>query len=1042
MSKVRSRARGSALAAGAALVLAGAIVAVPEGTAAAPDQELELTQYVDPLIGTAIPSSSGYQGNIAPGAQVPFGMVNFGPDMPRSNYNGSGGYTIGANASSGTINFFSVTHLNGPGCPGAGVVGMMPSSTPTAVSNGTGIPRPATFQTADESVAPGYFRTEVTRGSDPKVRAEFTSTTRTGMARFTYPDADSGYYSVDTKLNGTSNSTSTRGRISPENVDLQISEDGKVLTGKTVAPAFCIPWGTYYNSNVYFYAEFDKGLRAQSPENDAINTVTNGAALLQYDLTEADPTLTMRVGISSVSLENAKLNLKTENADSSFDEVREAADADWNARLNTVQIDRASDPESLTAEQRSELTEFYTALYRVFVSPTTYSDVNGDYRSMKAKEPYQTSVDQAGFVEERPTENVADDAFTRLDGSNGTPEVHYSGLSMWDTYRSASQALALFAPNVASEVMQSLVADAEQCGAFPHWVDGSDDSTPMAGDNALAALAGSYAFGAKDFDLKTAAQYVKQSVFDPTSKCNNNSSSTDLAQYLELGYRPNGAINTGQPASSNIESNAADHAAGVFLNSLPKEVLEDPSVAVTTSDIAKLNDRSTWWKNNFNYETGVLAQRGLPTEPGTLGPLQTGNFHESTEPNYFWSFGYAWQDLIDAIGGKENAIKRLNALFSLDDELTATPTRNQLNGGQSARTLYIGNEPALPAPWAYNWAGKPHATQYIVQQIMKTAFTPARDGLPGNDDYGAMSSYYVFSALGMFPVAQAHAGFALSTPQFPAMTVHFGDKTLRIETSDDALSTPFIDSMTINGEAHDSSWITLDKLLAESDNTVSFELISSPTSAWATTGEPRGIASSNVTLELSADSQDFETEEPVTASAAVVFSDGVSQPGSVELRSGNDLVGQADLAKGGSASIQIPPDLAPGEHDLVATFVPTDKNRVEGASSESVKFTVITDEADQVAVTLSPTTRIVAGKVYLATGVTNIGTVPVNVEIETAYGNKTFEEVLPGKTVSIAMNSRLATIESGTVTVNATGIINGVEKTITVTETYDAAGAN
>ena len=121
---------------------------------------------------------------------------------------------------------------------------------------------------------------------------------------------------------------------------------------------------------------------------------------------------------------------------------------------------------------------------------------------------------------------------------------------------------------------------------------------------------------------------------------------------------------------------------------------------ITDADIAKLNDRSTWWKNIFNDDTGVIAQRAAPTTPGTLGAMSTGVFHESTEPNYFWSFGYAWTDLITAIGGKDKALTRLNKLFSLDDALTLVPTAKQLNGGQNATTLYIGNEPALPSPWA------------------------------------------------------------------------------------------------------------------------------------------------------------------------------------------------------------------------------------------------------------------------------------------------------------------------------------------------------
>ncbi|MDR1151414.1 MAG: glycoside hydrolase family 92 protein [Bifidobacteriaceae bacterium] len=939
LSKFRFISRSSAVVAGAVLAVGfiQPVTAFPDAQAGPPpDQQLALTQYVDLLIGTAIPSSSGYMGNVAPGAQVPFGMVNFGPDMPRTDYNGSGGSVIKPPTSAtGNINFFSVTHLNGPGCPGAGVVGMMPSSTPRAILNtSNGRPQAVAFQTATEQASPGYYKVALNN----QVGVEFTSTTRTGMARFTYPDADSGYYALDTKINGTSNLNSTAGKISASNVELTVSADGKVLSGKTVAPAFCTPWGTKYTSNVYFYAEFDKALRAQA-EGSTVNTVTGGATVLQYDLTEADPTLTMKVGISSVSLANAKLNLDTENPNSTFDQVRAASQSEWNSRLNSVQIDQAANPDSLTADQRTNLTKFYTALYRVFVSPTTYSDVNGDYRSMKASRPFPSGVDTVGNVEQRPIENVANDSFTRPDGTTRTPAVHYSGLSMWDTYRSAAQALTLFAPDVANDVMQSLVADGEQCGAFPHWVDASDDSTPMAGDNALAVLAATYSFGATDFDLKAAARLVKQSVFDPTSNCNGNTSISNAQRYLDYGYRT--GSEAGQPVSASIEQYAGDHAAAVFLSSVPTSVLEDPEVNITPEDIAKLNDRSSWWKNLLDYDLGTLRPRNAPTVPGVPGTWANHSdpFHESTEPNYFWSFGYAWPDLIEAIGERP-AVERLNRLFSIDDELTRVPTIRELNGGQSSQGFYIGNEPALPAPWAYNYAGAPASTQYIVQQIMRTAFSTARDGLPGNDDYGATSSWYVFAGLGLFPVSQAEGGLALSTPQFPAMTVWFGDTALRIVNSADPAQTPFIRSLDIDSRPQDRSWLPLGALLNGS-NSHQLQYTLSPTATpWATALSPRQAGTSTVSLLLSEGDHYVGTPTPTTVTAAVTFSDAISQPGTVEIKLGADVLTSAPLGKGGAVTASIPADLPVGQYSLTATFVPSDPGRTTGSASSAQPFTV------------------------------------------------------------------------------------------------------
>lgn len=817
-------ARKWAVLATALGLLAGgsAATARAQGHPAVPPQHrpvLPLTQYVDPFIGTAVSPTSGYAGNDNPGAKVPFGFTDFGPDMPRTNFNGSGGYLNPPGATTGRINFFSLTHLNGVGCPGQGAVGMMPASTPTPVASGAGVPTGVGFHTSTESASPGYYGVTM----DNRVKVELTATTRTGMAQLAYPDAGSGYFSIDTRLNGNSNRRTEAGKITPDHVALSVSDDGRVLSGQSVAPAFCTPYGTPYNSPVYFYAEMDRPLTKTA--ESGVNTVRDGAALLHYDLPASDPTLRMRVGISAVSVANAKLNLHTENATAGFEQTRRAADAAWNTRLNTIQVDRAADPSRLTATQRNGLVKFYTALYHVFGSPTVYSDVNGDFRSMRAQRPFATGVDTTGGVEHRDVANVADYRYTRPDGSTGGYGTHYSSFSLWDTYRSQAQLLALLAPRESSEMMQSLVVDAQQCGAFPHWVDASDDSTPMAGDNALPVLAGAYSFGAKDFDVTTAARLVKQSVLDPSSSCNANKSMSNAEQYLRDGYYP-----SPEWSSSNIERWNSDRAAAAFLAEVPASVRTNPAVAVTPADLAALNARTGWWRNIFDASTGTIATREAPTTPGTPGALRPGTFHESTEPNYFWSFGYAWTDLIGAIGGKEQAVARLNRLFSVDSSLSTTPTMQQLNGGQDAQTYYMGNEMSFNAPWAYNWAGAPASTQYVVQKLMDVTFGTGRDGLPGNDDMGALSSWYVFAALGMYPTVGSSSGLALSTPQFPATTVWLKNQSVRIVTDGDAATSPFIAGLTIDADAHPSSWLPLRDIRGGAD--LRYALAARPTT-WA-----------------------------------------------------------------------------------------------------------------------------------------------------------------------------------------------------------------
>ncbi len=925
--------RARAAGAGATLaLLAGTVPAAFAPASAAPadgpaGELLDLTQYVDPHIGTAVSETSGYAGNVSPGAKVPFGMVTFGPDMSRTNYNGSGGYLLAPEKASGEINFFSLTHLNGPGCPGQGVVGMLPRTDATSVTDAAGVPQePATFQTANESAAPGAYSVRLDSG----VEVELGATTRTGIATFTYPDADAAYFSLDTRLNANSNMARDAGMIEAENVALEVSEDGSVLSGKTVAPAFCTPWGTPYNSNVYFYAEFDRTLEPQDPGADSpVNTVVDGSTVLQYDVPADDPSLTMRVGISSVSVENAQENLAAEAPTAGLDEVRAAADDLWNERLNTVQVDRAADPDSLTEEQRAQLVKFYTSLYRVFGSPTVYSDTNGDFRSMEATELLDGQPDRAGYVQERETVNVSDYDYTKPNGETGGYDTHYSSLSFWDSYRSQAQMLALLAPDVASDVAQSTIVDGLQCGALPHWVDASDDSTPMSGDNALPVIAGTYAFGARDFDLTAAARLVQQSSFDPTSACNGNASFAGMEQYLEDGYYPEGDW-----TSANIERYNSDYAAAEFLAAVSDAVQND--VPVTDEQIDALYDRAGWWTTILDPETKTLRSRVAPTEPGVPGEFGEGTFHESTEPNYFWSFAHAWDGLIEGIGGNEAAVERLNALFSMDDELTNEPTLRQLNGGQDAETFYMGNEPSYQGPFAYNWAGKPAGTQYVVSQLRDTAFGTDRDGMPGNDDLGAQSSWYVFASLGIFPIVPSEAGLAITSPMFPAATVWLDGEPVRITTDGDPAAEPFIESMSVDGHSYGRSWMTAETLTGASE--ISFGLSSTPTE-WAADVHPTDAAATTTSLELSPTSQ--EAGADVTAHVAVASADETLPRGTIEIRLDGTVVAEAGIADDSiDVPFTVPAETEPATLQVTAAFVPADPSFLEPSVSDAAPLEV------------------------------------------------------------------------------------------------------
>lgn len=772
-----------------------------------------LTQYVNLFVGTQITETGGgHSGNVNPGAQTPFGMVSFGPDTSGSGAGwgyGSGGYYY----TDKSIQFFSLTHLNGPGCRGQGAVAMLPADSVTqSLYSGAG------YAHSNESAAPGFYRVKFNNG----IITELTATTRTGRARFSYADAAKAFLIMDMRRNNSKKDPSKKGGGVDSNfVDIQIGTDKKTISGNAVASPFCE--GTW-SQPVYFYATFDKPLKSSS-------TAADDVATLQFDLADTDKTVEFKIGISSVSAANAKLNLETEIANASFADTSAKASADWNKRLNVIQLDLAKPGaiEKLPADKQSTATDnlkkFYTALYRVYSGPTVFSDVNGEYRSMKQAD----ITAPAGSLPVRPTENVANYKF-KIDGKDATYKTHYSGFSVWDMYRS-SQLVALMAPDEVSEMMQSLVADAQQCGAFPHWVDGSEDTIPMQGDHALNVIAGSYAFGARKFDIDKARSYVLQSTSNPDSRCNDklsvgrNSDLKALPGWLQYKYIATDSPARWNASSATIEMITSDRSAGAFLSKLPATAAGDQT------SIVQLFDRATYWKNIFDASPNQMKLRAK----NMAGEWMTGSFHETTEPNYLWAFPQDWTAVIDKLGGRAAAITRLNTLFSLNStnplDITKEPTGSQLNGGESSSNYYIGNEQAFATPWAYNWAGAPKYGQYIIPVIMRKNFSLNSGGLPGNDDMGATSAWYVFAALGLYPVIPSEGGFALSTPQFDGITLWLGNgKKLRIETGGQQAiinDVRYIADMNLNNAAYQGSWLPLSKI--SNGGTLTYTLSATPT---------------------------------------------------------------------------------------------------------------------------------------------------------------------------------------------------------------------
>jgi len=698
-------------------------------------------RFVDPFIGTspstaANPVPGGRGGSVFPGAALPFGMVQFSPDTPKGE---PSGYSYDDREISG----FSLTHFSGAGCANNDELPLLP----TVGDGNEG--RPIGFAHADEGAAPGYYYVTLANG----VKVELSATLRSGMGRFTYPANDEAKNLLfDTKKSATGTYESGITINSPQEI-----------SGFAASGNFCNN-GTRYN--LYFVAEFDTPF--------TIATLSATTALLNFG-SGPGTVVQSKIGLSYVSMVNARENLRAENPTFDFAAVKDAARAQWNSRLSHVDV---------TGGSTEETTTFYTALYHSLLHPNVASDVNGD---------------TMGF----------DKLVRKAEGY-----THYVNFSGWDIYRSQVQLLAFLFPDVASDMAQSLLVDADQCGAMPKWSHQNSDTGVMVGDPASAIVASVHAFGGVKFDVQKALHYMAINGNAPKASCNGFFTRLGLKGYIGLGYIPEGTANVWGGVSTGLEYAAADFAIA--------------QLALAAGDEAMyrvFSARAMTWRNLFDSESGLLRPRNLNGSWWTyrpFGPATTDGFVEGNAGQYVWMVPHDPNALIARMGGAQIAGARLDQLFT------------KLNAGISDPFFYMGNEPNFASPWLYPWTDTPWRTQDVVRRIMDEAFSAKSGGLPGNDDLGATSSWYVWSALGLYPLVPGVGGFVLSTPRFPHTQITMENNQM-VELIGQGAPSRYVTSLQLDGQAYDRAWIDADRLRAGAS--LAYVLGDTP-STWGTRVKP------------------------------------------------------------------------------------------------------------------------------------------------------------------------------------------------------------
>jgi predicted alpha-1,2-mannosidase len=606
----------------------------------------------------------------------------------------------------------------------------------------------------------------------------------------TNESASAGYYSVkldngiETELTATPRSGMARFTFPQDKpARLLIRTDGSLSIHKNEVTGVYNDkiGGGKRDFNLYLVAEFDRPFeKVETWEDNKVRNKTetsgtNCGVILAFDCS-TNAVVQVRVGISYISVENAEENLKQENPSWDFSGVRQKADTMWNNVMNHIQV------EGGTSEQKQS---FYTALYHCFMHPNLLDDVNGQYPGMDGK---IHSV-AAGYHQ-------------------------YQNIPAWDEYRSLATLISILVPSEMSDIAQSLVNYAQQDaavraegGGLPRWEQVNRNSAGMVGDGDDVMLASAYAYGANQFDAHGALVAMDKGASQPGTTSDDFEVRKGLDEYLKLGYVPN-------IVSVNLEYENADFALAQFAKELG-----DHEKYVT------YQNRAQNWEKLYDDSTGLLHPKDADgTWAGDFSPTTKKGFVEGTAAQYVWMVNFNLHGLIDKMGGDEKAIAKLDYFFS------------NVNGGVDADTAFMGNEPCEETPWVYDFAGAPAKTQQVVRRIQDELFTSLPSGLPGNDDAGALSSWYIFSALGIYPEIPGVPGFVVGSPMFTKATIQRDNgQVIQIIGKSASPDNFYVQKLTVNGKDWNSLWIPWSEL--SDGGTLHFKLGNKP-SSWGKNSPP------------------------------------------------------------------------------------------------------------------------------------------------------------------------------------------------------------
>ena len=699
--------------------------------------EHDYTAYVDPKIGT------GGHGHVFYGANVPYGFVQLGPTSIPQSWDWVSGYHV----SDSTVIGFPHTHLSGTGIGDLHDINVMPVTGKVTYARGDN----SSYETglwsysdrSKEKVVPGYYKTHLSRYN---VDVELTATKRVGFHKYTYLSDEKPSIVFD-MVNGGCWDKPTEALV-------------RIINDSTIN-GYRYSKGWANNQKIFFHAEFSRKFDGVEfiVDGNTLNEAQEGKgekmfARVNFAENDGKP-IYLKVALSPVSEDGAKLNMQTELSGWDFNKVIADAKDAWNDELGKVKINKCSDDNAKKI--------FYTALYHSMFAPSEFCDVNGDYYG-------------------------ADNKMHKSEGFK-----NYTTFSLWDTYRAAQPLMTILHPEKMSDIINTMITIYRQQGKLPVWHLMGCETNCMVGNPGVPVVADAILKGIKGFDYELAYEALKES---------SMLGERGMEHRIEYGFIPSDKM---------LESIAYDMEYALADWSVAQAALKMGK----QEDYEYFLKRSKSYKNYFDPSTGFMRGKMLdgswrtPFSPYSSSHRED-DYCEGNAWQYTWLVPHDIEGLTECFGSKDKLIGKLDSLFIAKGDMgdSSSPDISGLIG-QYAH----GNEPSHHITYLYTLLGQPWKTADRIKEVLNTMYSTNPDGLSGNEDVGQMSAWYILSSLGFYQVEPAGGKFVFGYPLFENVELKVENGTFTIEKENSGKNNNYIQSIILNGTEYNKPWIDYNDII-------------------------------------------------------------------------------------------------------------------------------------------------------------------------------------------------------------------------------------